>query len=41
MFAAVENHDVERVKELLQCWFKVDCYKVIYSIVGLQLVDTR
>lgn len=27
MFAAVENHDVKRVKELLQCWFKVDCYK--------------
>lgn len=28
MFTAVANHDVQRVKELLSCWFKIDCYKV-------------
>ncbi|XP_063413012.1 putative ankyrin repeat protein RF_0381 [Mytilus trossulus] len=27
MFTAVQDHDVKRVKELLQCWFKVDSYK--------------
>ena len=28
IFQAVEDHDIPRIKELIQCWCRVDCMRV-------------